>query len=103
MSRTEVVSHDHVEGFVSHLWQGKDKDSSIIRACAHTLCAVMEGGDYERGGEDIDETPGVARTTHLTSQQPESSGGGACVVPLLIGSKAKRRGRELLRYLRFPT
>ncbi|MEQ2191085.1 hypothetical protein XENOCAPTIV_020452 [Xenoophorus captivus] len=28
MLSTEMVSHGHVEGFVSHLWHRKDKDSN---------------------------------------------------------------------------
>lgn len=31
----EMVSHDHVE-FVSHLWQGKEKDSTNTYMHAHT-------------------------------------------------------------------
>lgn len=65
MSSGEMVSHDHMAGLVSHLWQGKDKDSNSTyareHARTHIVCTVMKQVYYERGGEGIDkpqELPG---------------------------------------------
>lgn len=57
MLSTEMVSHDHVEGFVSHLWQGKDKDSNYtyVREQTNALYTVVKGVYYKRGGKSIDE------------------------------------------------
>lgn len=60
-----MVSHGHVQGSVSHLWQGKDKDSSGTR----THCAfVREGVYYKRRGTDkphgLPRQPKWHHTTH---------------------------------------
>ena len=73
MRSTEMVSHGHVEGFVSHQWQGNDKDSNSAYVHAHTctLCTFVKGGVYyQRGGEGIGEPQELPRqpmwhhTTH---------------------------------------
>lgn len=73
MSSGEMVSHDHMAGLVSHLWQGKDKDSNSTyareHARTHIVCTVMKQVYYERGGEGIDkpqELPGQPMWHHTT-------------------------------------
>lgn len=47
MSSGEMVSHDHMAGLVSHLWQGKDKDSNGTYAREHAHIHSLHS--YEAG------------------------------------------------------
>lgn len=51
---TDMVSHVHVQGLVSHLWQGKDKDSHSAYAHERSHFLLIRSIIIMRGGYTMD-------------------------------------------------
>lgn len=90
---TDMVSHDHVQGLVSHLWQGKDKDSQSAYAHERSHFVLIRSIIIMR--EEV--TPWIYLGSYqgnLCDITPPTEQQGRCLVcpTLLIGSNTKSRG-----------